>query len=469
MDNQEKLFGYGEGFYGPPHQWEDREYLVDFLASHGLNTYVYAPKNDPFHRDRWRDPYPAEELEHFESLVGKGNDSGVNVIYAIAPLGMTLSSPKEMSTLKAKLTPFAAMGAKYLTLLFDDVPEHLAPEDSGAFKNLGEGHRHVAEALAEWASPIQLAVCPVEYTGMHMSPYLEELSELPAEIALAWTGKGVVCAELSGEEIADRSASLGHPLIVWDNFPVNDATMGSWLHVGPWAGRDHKTLEASAGLFLNGMSRPRASAIALGQLGDLVASSEEFVPTESWKRVCREIGGEALAVFAEQCADSICFAQPAPELARLLDEAEAAEGAGANASIRDAIQAELARQFEAISEIREKLEDRRLFDEIKPWVDQMGMNLTAMTAAVNGWAECAPERNGGRFEMEQAFGVIAGVMALSRAATGDKHVHGARFGVRASLETVDGGWRILPDALVTGESQVDRLVKMVFTKMSESH
>lgn len=468
MDNQEKLFGYGEGFYGPPHEWEDREYLVDFLASHGLNTYVYAPKNDPYHRDHWREPYPPEELARFESLVDRGNEAGVNVIYAIAPLGMTLSSADEMSKLKEKLAPFVAMGARYLTLLFDDVPEHLAPEDSGEFKNLGEGHRHVAEALAEWASPIRLAVCPVEYTGMHMSPYLEEMSELPPEIALAWTGRGVVCAKLSGKDIAERSGSLGHPLIVWDNFPVNDATMGSWLHIGPWAGRDYKTLEASAGLFLNGMSRPRASAIALGQLGDLVADGADFDPIESWKKTCREIGGEALAVFAEQCADSICFAQPAPELARLIGEAEVAEGPEANASIRKAIQAELARQFSALGDLRDGLEDRRLFEEVKPWVDQMGMNLTAMTAAVNGWAQCEPERAGGRFEMEQAFGVMAGVLALSRAATGDKNVHGARFGVRASLETVDGGWRILPDALVTGESQVDRLVKMVFTKMSES-
>lgn len=465
----EKLFGYGEGFYGPPHAWQDREYLVDYLADHGLNTYVYAPKNDPFHRDRWRDPYPADELDRFEALVGRGNERGVNVIYAVAPLGMTLSSPEELSTLKSKLEPFVSMGAKYLTILFDDVPEHLAPEDSGAFGNLGEGHRYVSEAIADWVAPVQVAVCPVEYTGMHMSPYLEELAKLPSEIALAWTGRGVVCAELAGRDIAERSASLGHPLIVWDNFPVNDATMGSWLHIGPWCGRDFETLEASAGLFLNGMSRARASAIALGQLADLVEQGDGFDPIESWKRSCCEIGGESLLSFAEQCADSICFAHPAPTLSQLIDEAEAAEGVEANASARSAIQAELTKQFAALSDLRSSLEDKRLLEEVKPWMDQMGMNLTAMTAAANGWANCEPERSGGRFEMEQVFGVMAGALALARAATGDKNVHGARFGVRASLETVDGGWRILPDALVTGESQVDRLVKLVFTKMSESH
>lgn len=462
----EKLFGYGEGFYGPPHSWEDREFLVDYLGSHGLNTYVYAPKNDPYHRDRWRDPYPKSELDEFERLIERARRENVEVIYAIAPLGMTLSSSKELDTLKKKLKPFVSMGIKYLALLFDDIPGHLGREDANRFNNLGEGHRVLTEAIIDWIDPIKVAVCPVEYTGLHMSQYLEEMAKLPPDVALAWTGRSVVCSEISREDVENRATSLRHPLIIWDNFPVNDATMGSWLHIGPWCGRDHRTLDASLGLFLNGMSRPRASAIALGQLAELVKLGEKFEPMESWRRSCRELGGEALAVFAEQCADSACFRQSAPTLARLIGEAEAAEGIEATKNARKAIQTELSRQFRALGELRDSLEDGRLLAEIKPWLDQMGANLTAMLALVNGWDACEPERHGGRFDMEQAFGIMAGAMAYSRVSTGDKNVHGARFGVRASLETVDGGWRILPDALVMGESQVERLVALVFRKMA---
>src|SRR5574341_726303 len=95
-----KLFGYGEGFYGPPHAWEDREFLIDFLAAHGLNTYIYSPKNDPYHRDKWREPYPADEMAQFESISRRATNAGVNFIYAIAPLGMTLSSEDEFTALK---------------------------------------------------------------------------------------------------------------------------------------------------------------------------------------------------------------------------------------------------------------------------------------------------------------------------------------------------------------------------------
>jgi hypothetical protein len=62
--------GLIEGFYGPPWTWVDRERAVRFLAEHGANTYLYAPKNDPLHRDRWREPYLPEEWRRFAHLAG---------------------------------------------------------------------------------------------------------------------------------------------------------------------------------------------------------------------------------------------------------------------------------------------------------------------------------------------------------------------------------------------------------------
>lgn len=471
IHEDEKLFGYGEGFYGPPHAWEDREHLVDFLGRHGLNAYIYAPKNDPYHRDKWRSPYPDEELDHFRSIVRRANDQGVNFVYAIAPLGVKLSDPDELDAVKAKLRPFIEMGMPYLAILFDDVPEHLAPEDAAAFTNLGEGHRVFTEKVYEWLEPqgVRLAFCPVEYTGTHMSPYLEELAKLPPEIPAAWTGRAVVCDEISGEEVRDRAESLGRPIIVWDNFPVNDGPMAPWLHVGPYAGRSADAVFTSGGIFLNGMWLARASTVGLAQLGDLVSNPAGFETITSWRAACAEVGvgaPDAFVTFAEQCADSTLYTQPSPTLAALIDRAEAASTRTEIADSRVALTEELARETAAVSSLRADLADRRLFDEIAPWLDQMAANVTAMTAAVGGWTACAPEVNQGRFEMEQAFGIMAGVMSRRRAAMGEKNVHGATFGFRAVLETVDGGWRLLPGALVTNQSQVDRLFRLVFSKLT---
>ena len=49
--------GVVEGFYGVPWQHEDRLWLLERMRGWGMNTYVYAPKDDPFHLARWRVPF----------------------------------------------------------------------------------------------------------------------------------------------------------------------------------------------------------------------------------------------------------------------------------------------------------------------------------------------------------------------------------------------------------------------------
>ncbi|MCB1015823.1 MAG: beta-N-acetylglucosaminidase domain-containing protein [Acidimicrobiales bacterium] len=50
--------GLIEGFYGRPWSWDERCAVARFVAERGMTHYVYAPKDDPRHRERWRDPYP---------------------------------------------------------------------------------------------------------------------------------------------------------------------------------------------------------------------------------------------------------------------------------------------------------------------------------------------------------------------------------------------------------------------------
>ena len=60
--------GVVEGFYGRPWSWRKRHHLLATLAADGMTAYLYAPKNDPLHRDRWREPYPAADLDRFAAL-----------------------------------------------------------------------------------------------------------------------------------------------------------------------------------------------------------------------------------------------------------------------------------------------------------------------------------------------------------------------------------------------------------------
>ncbi|MFM9030022.1 MAG: beta-N-acetylglucosaminidase domain-containing protein, partial [Opitutaceae bacterium] len=55
------LSGIVEGFSGRPWTPAPRRALISRLRDLGLNTYLYAPKDDLRHRARWRDLY--EETE----------------------------------------------------------------------------------------------------------------------------------------------------------------------------------------------------------------------------------------------------------------------------------------------------------------------------------------------------------------------------------------------------------------------
>ena len=72
--------GVIEGFYGPPYHHAERLQLLAFLAEHGLDTYLYAPKQDPYHRDEWRTLYPAAEAAELAALIARGDTLGSSMM-----------------------------------------------------------------------------------------------------------------------------------------------------------------------------------------------------------------------------------------------------------------------------------------------------------------------------------------------------------------------------------------------------
>ena len=50
--------GVIEGFYGKPWTRQERSQVFAWMAASGLQTYFYAPKDDPHHRSIWRQPLP---------------------------------------------------------------------------------------------------------------------------------------------------------------------------------------------------------------------------------------------------------------------------------------------------------------------------------------------------------------------------------------------------------------------------
>ena len=60
--------GIVEGFFGPVWSMSHRAALFEFGAKRGMNTYLYAPKDDPYHRERWKESYPDGEWKGLLNL-----------------------------------------------------------------------------------------------------------------------------------------------------------------------------------------------------------------------------------------------------------------------------------------------------------------------------------------------------------------------------------------------------------------
>ena len=67
--------GYIEGFYGETWERNCRISVMELMASYGMNTFYYAPKDDIYHREKWREPYPEKELSELKELYEKASEN----------------------------------------------------------------------------------------------------------------------------------------------------------------------------------------------------------------------------------------------------------------------------------------------------------------------------------------------------------------------------------------------------------
>ena len=84
-----ELRGFIEGFYGIPWTHEERMELMADTSEYKMNTYIYAPKDDPYHRSNWKDLYPEEEAKQIAELAQAGKENNFNFCWTIHP-GATL-------------------------------------------------------------------------------------------------------------------------------------------------------------------------------------------------------------------------------------------------------------------------------------------------------------------------------------------------------------------------------------------
>lgn len=291
------LVGVVEGFYGDPWSHNERLDMIKFMGEVGMNSYFYAPKDDPFHRSNWREPYSGDHLERFQELVRVSEESEVNLYYAISPgLSIEYSNPDDYTALKEKLFSMNLLGVNHFALFLDDVPEILQHDsDKQQFSSLAHAHVDLINKLYADLKSINatLIVCPTTYTDAWGDrDYIEVLGDgVPSEIPLFWTGTDVAVAEITDEQARNWGKKMSRKPLIWDNFPVNDFEVWRPI-IGSLTGREPALVKSTSGIIANPMDAPYLSMIPLYTVAEFGRSPFTYDEKRSWQNALTYLAGE---------------------------------------------------------------------------------------------------------------------------------------------------------------------------------
>ncbi len=405
--------GIIEGFYGTPWSWAERRSVSEALAAAGMDTYVYAPKDDPRHRERWREPYGDDFLD---ALAGLDQPGGLRTGFAVSPgLSIECGSAVDRADLLAKITQVTERGVTLVGLCLDDLPP-----SPGLGARHGELTAWLADALGDG---VELFMVPTHYTGTSRTPYLDELDgRVPADVLIGWTGRLVVNDVITAGEAEGWSAALGgrRPLL-WDNSPVNDALMAARLRAGPMRGRAPDLVARLGGYLANPMIQAAASLPALLSAAAWLRGAD---PMEAWVGA---VGGQR--VLAEGCDTDV----------PLVLGRRAVDGdPGASAELR------------AWLEVAAACDAGPWGDGVAPWVDQLRRESAVCLAALDALDAAGAER---------ARKATLAIFLWSGARSLTVEVLGGRGGITAGLgQDGDGGWIADRSAVVPAASLTDLMV-----------
>lgn len=309
--------GVIEGFYGTPWSHAARLSQLDFYGAHKMDTYVYSPKDDPYLRAQWRDPYPADQLAQLKELVTRATADHVNFTYAVSPgLSVCYSSAADEQALVAKFQSLWDIGVRDFAIPLDDISYTTWNCDADKTKfgtggaAAGAAQSYLLNAvqrdfIATHAGVARLQMVPTEYSDTAGSVYKTAIkAQLDPAIIVEWTGVGVIAPVITRAQAAAAKSVFGHDILLWDNYPVNDYVTGRLL-LGPYVGRDAGLGTSLVGNTANPMIQPEASKIALFSVADYSWNDTAFDPQTSWQASITELSGgdrqarAALAAFAD--------------------------------------------------------------------------------------------------------------------------------------------------------------------------
>ena len=300
-----KLRGFVEGFYGYPWDFEDRLSLMSESSKFKMNTYIYAPKDDPYHKDQWRELYPDDKAEELRQLAEEGKKDNMSFCWSVHPgYGFNYNTDDDYNALIRKFEQLYDLGVRQFGISYDDLSGSYSGQDHADLIN-----RVNREFVQKKGDVKPLIVVGTRYCngwGPDMQTYFKPFfSSLDDDIVVMWTGANTMSAiTKEAYEWPKTQTGVDKDLAAWWNYPVNDYCDGN-LMMSPLENLDND-VDNLSGFFLNPMSQAEASKVAIFSGADYSWNIGDFERTSSWKRAIAELVPEANEAF-ERFADNISY------------------------------------------------------------------------------------------------------------------------------------------------------------------
>lgn len=280
--------GVVEGFYGTPWSHQARLRQLKFYGENKMNTYIYGPKDDPYHSaPNWRLPYPEKEAVQLQELVKVAGENEVDFVWAIHPGQDIKWNQEDRDLLLAKFEKMYQLGVRSFAVFFDDISgEGTNPQKQAELLN------YIDDNFVKVKSDVTpLIMCPTEYNKSWSNPkgnYLTTLGEkLNPSIQIMWTGDRVV-SDITRDGINWINERIKRPAYIWWNFPVSDYVRDHLL-LGQVYGNDTTIANEMAGFVTNPMEHAEASKIAIFSVASYAWNPTKYDTWKTWKDAIRNI------------------------------------------------------------------------------------------------------------------------------------------------------------------------------------
>ena len=392
--------GLVEGYYGNPYSEADRMGLLEMFGEMKMNVYIYGPKDDAYHKSKWREEYPADLAKKITEYVNVAKANKIEFMWAIHPGEDIQWNNTDRANIVNKLKAMCKLGVRSFAVFWDD----LWGDDGTHGDEQAELMNYIAAELKKAYPDVKpLTICPTQYNrGWANAIYLPALGNImDSDINIMWTGNSVVDM-INKSDMQWINNQIKRKAYIWLNYPVSDYCINHLL-MGSTYGNDLDIADMLSGFVSNPMEYAEASKVSLFSIADYTWNMPAYDSNASWEAAMKYLMPGNYEAFRFFCENNVDLGVNTHGLRRMDESPEFAKAKETfNSKIatdREAAYAAVGEQFNKLVSSAETLlttdEAPALTSEIKPWIESMkylGQRGVCLVGMNNALAEKNPEK-----------------------------------------------------------------------------